>query len=441
MSKTNRFHVKEFEDNRITVEEQRKNRSKFILFFRKNGNLIFIISLLFSLTVFIIALSLTISNIKDSSIVMYESNGVIVSFDETDNSILNGLPITKEYAIKVFESNTLEENNNRGAVIKIKEVNLTDRKIVFYSDKTALIKYTNGEYLRVYAINNNYGITEDGIIDRNTVTKKVTGQNKTNDSLNIKLLYLSDGSIEVTKDNTVLFVRNSDITSNSSFYTNLSIVSVPVKAEENKIYYSKGTIKEDNYIIVDGKKYSNKEEKVVLDDIKIIYYENGFAEVIKGDLSIIVEDSNHIRYDDNIFEIIDNDKEVIEIKDVMDIKNINLKNTNTTKARYLIVIEETDNYEEHNIVKRLDTEYIYFNIDVNGNKINNNILNNNLKDNNDTKGLILNNNTYLLYEGILESLEEVSIKLGMWISYEKITNEYMNSAFIGTVKVYVEEIN
>ncbi|MBQ8193294.1 MAG: hypothetical protein IJZ46_04430 [Bacilli bacterium] len=441
MSKTNRFHVKEFEDNRITVEEQRKNRSKFILFFRKNGNLIFIISLLFSLTVFIIALSLTISNIKDSSIVMYESNGVIVSFDETDNSILNGLPITKEYAIKVFESNTLEENNNRGAVIKIKEVNLTDRKIVFYSDKTALIKYTNGEYLRVYAINNNYGITEDGIIDRNTVTKKVTGQNKTNDSLNIKLLYLSDGSIEVTKDNTVLFVRNSDITSNSSFYTNLSIVSVPVKAEENKIYYSKGTIKEDNYIIVDGKKYSNKEEKVVLDDIKIIYYENGFAEVIKGDLSIIVEDSNHIRYDDNIFEIIDNDKEVIEIKDVMDIKNINLKNTNTTKARYLIVIEETDNYEEHNIVKRLDTEYIYFNIDVNGNKINNNILNNNLKDNNDTNGLILNNNTYLLYEGILESLEEVSIKLGMWISYEKITNEYMNSAFIGTVKVYVEEIN
>ena len=136
MSKTNRFHVKEFEDNRITVEEQRKNRSKFILFFRKNGNLIFIISLLFSLTVFIIALSLTISNLKDSSIVMYESNGVIVSFDETDNSILNGLPITKEYAIKVFESNTLEENNNRGAVIKIKEVNLTDRKIVFYSDTT-----------------------------------------------------------------------------------------------------------------------------------------------------------------------------------------------------------------------------------------------------------------------------------------------------------------
>lgn len=441
MSKTNRFHVKEFEDNRITVEEQRKNRSKFILFFRKNGNLIFIISLLFSLTVFIIALSLTISNIKDSSIVMYESNGVIVSFDETDNSILNGLPITKEYAKKVFESNTLEENNNRGAVIKIKEVNLTDRKIVFYSDKTALIKYTNGEYLRVYAINNNYGITEDGIIDRNTVTKKVTGENKINDSLNIKLLYLSDGSIEVTKDNTVLFVRNSDITSNSSFYTNLSIVSVPVKEENNKIYYSKGTIKENDHIIVDGEKYSSKEEKVVLDDIKIIYYENGFAEVIKGDLSIIVEDSNHIRYDDNIFEIIDNDKEVIEIKDVMDIKNIKLKNTNTTEAKYLIVIEETDNYEKHNIKKRLDTEYINFNIDVNGNKINNNVLNNNLKNSNNTNGLILNNNTYLLYEGNLKSLEEVSIKLGMWISYEKITNEYMNSAFIGTVKVYVEEIN
>ena len=38
----------------------------------------------------------------------------------------------------------------------------------------------------------------------------------------------------------------------------------------------------------------------------------------------------------------------------------------------------------------------------------------------------------------IEKLSELSIKIGMWISYENITNEYMNSAFIGTMKVYIE---
>lgn len=39
---------------------------------------------------------------KESSIVMYEQNGVVVSFDGDDNSIVNGTPITKEYAEKVL---------------------------------------------------------------------------------------------------------------------------------------------------------------------------------------------------------------------------------------------------------------------------------------------------------------------------------------------------
>ena len=44
----------------------------------------------------------------------------------------------------------------------------------------------------------------------------------------------------------------------------------------------------------------------------------------------------------------------------------------------------------------------------------------------------------MIYEGEIEKLSELSIKIGMWISYENITNEYMNSAFIGTMKVYIE---
>lgn len=443
MSKTNKFRVKQFEKNKITVEEERKKHSPFILFFINNGKLIFTISLLFSLTVFIIAISLTLSNIKDSSIVMYESNGVVVSFDGNDQSIINGTPITKDYASKIFNSN-IEDKQDIGVVIKIKERNFKTGTIIFYSDKTALVKYNNGEYLRVFSINNNYGINEDGIINRSAITKKVTGEIKTNSSLGITMLYLSDGSVEVTKENVTFFVQNSNLTSlDNKFYTNLSIVSLPIKKEENKIYYSNGTIKENNYLLVDNTKYNKIKEITIHDNIKIIYYENNFAEVIKDNLSIIVEKSEHIIYDDNIFEIVDNsvNNDKIDPKDIMDIKNITLENNNQKESNYMIVLEETKNYKKHNITRILPSEYINYNVYLNGNKINNQVLNNNIKGTSKASGLSLKNNTYLIYEGKLEKLSTVTVKIGMWISYETITNEYMNSAFIGTIKVYVESLS
>lgn len=443
MSKTNKFRVKQFEKNKITVEEERKKHSPFILFFINNGKLIFTISLLFSLTVFIIAISLTLSNIKDSSIIIYESNGVVVSFDGNDQSIINGTPITKDYASKIFNSN-IEDKQDIGVVIKIKERNFKTGTIIFYSDKTALVKYNNGEYLRVFSINNNYGINEDGIINRSAITKKVTGEIKTNSSLGITMLYLSDGSVEVTKENVTFFVQNSNLTSlDNKFYTNLSIVSLPIKKEENKIYYSNGTIKENNYLLVDNTKYNKIKEITIHDNIKIIYYENNFAEVIKDNLSIIVEKSEHIIYDDNIFEIVDNsvNNDKIDPKDIMDIKNITLENNNQKESNYMIVLEETKNYKKHNITRILPSEYINYNVYLNGNKINNQVLNNNIKGTSKASGLSLKNNTYLIYEGKLEKLSTVTVKIGMWISYETITNEYMNSAFIGTIKVYVESLN
>ena len=443
MSKTNKFRVKQFEKNKITVEEERKKHSPFILFFINNGKLIFAISLLFSLTVFIIAISLTLSNIKDSSIIIYESNGVVVSFDGNDQSIINGTPITKDYASKIFNSN-IEDKQDIGVVIKIKERNFKTGTIIFYSDKTALVKYNNGEYLRVFSINNNYGINEDGIINRSAITKKVTGEIKTNSSLGITMLYLSDGSVEVTKENVTFFVQNSNLTSlDNKFYTNLSIVSLPIKKEENKIYYSNGTIKENNYLLVDNTKYNKIKEITIHDNIKIIYYENNFAEVIKDNLSIIVEKSEHIIYDDNIFEIVDNsvNNNKIDPKDIMDIKNITLENNNQKESNYIIVLEETKNYKKHNITRILPSEYINYNVYLNGNKINNQVLNNNIKGTSKASGLSLKNNTYLIYEGKLEKLSTVTVKIGMWISYETITNEYMNSAFIGTIKVYVESLS
>lgn len=440
MSKTNKFHVKKYDEDKskITIEEERKYRNPFILFLIDNGKLIFTISLLLTVTVLIIAVTLIFSNIKDSSIVYYESNGVVVTFDGDDNSIINGTPITSEYANKVFDSNLVDNNYFKGVVIKIGEKNIKNGIIMFYSDKTIIIKYNDGTYKRIFPIDGNYGINENNEINANAIYKDLTCENKRNDKLGIDIIYLSDGSVIIDKDNVNFFVRNSDITSNDiSFFTNLSGVSVPIKNDNNKIYYSNGTIKEKDYILVDNIKYLKIDEKKVHNNIKVIYYDNGYAEVIYNNTSIIVEKSEHINYDDNVFEIIDsnNSNNIINIKDIMDIKGIRLENKNTSKANYMIVLEETNDYKKHNITRRLSTEYINYNVYVNGNIVKDKVLNNKLDN---TSGITNKKNNYLIYEGEIEKLSELSIKIGMWISYENITNEYMNSAFIGTMKVYIE---
>ena len=440
MSKTNKFHVKKYDEDKskITIEEERKYRNPFILFLIDNGKLIFTISLLLTVTVLIIAVTLIFSNIKDSSIVYYESNGVVVTFDGDDNSIINGTPITSEYANKVFDSNLVDNNYFKGVVIKIGEKNIKNGIIMFYSDKTIIIKYNDGTYKRIFPINGNYGINENNEINANAIYKDLTCENKRNDKLGIDIIYLSDGSVIIDKDNVNFFVRNSDITSNDiSFFTNLSGVSVPIKNDNNKIYYSNGTIKEKDYILVNNIKYLKIDEKKDHNNIKVIYYDNGYAEVIYNNTSIIVEKSEHINYDDNVFEIIDsnNSNNIINIKDIMDIKGIRLENKNTSKANYMIVLEETNDYKKHNITRRLSNEYINYNVYVNGNIVKDKVLNNKLDN---TSGITNKNNNYLIYEGEIEKLSELSIKIGMWISYENITNEYMNSAFIGTMKVYIE---
>lgn len=446
MIRNNKFFVKKYDEdeNKITLEEERKYHSPFVLFLIKNGRLLLAISLLLSVSVFIIAITLIFGNMKESSIVMYEQNGVVVSFDGDDNSIVNGTPITKEYAEKVFDSNLIQDNNLRGVVIKLKEVSIKDKNkgkvkgvITFYSDRTAIVKYDDGSYKRIYSVNGNYGITESGVIDSKAITNDLSGEYKKNDKYNINLIYLSDGSVIVIKDKVELFVRNSDITSNDDeFFTTLSGVSTPISKNGNKYTYSDGTIKENDYIIVDDIKYTKVDKKKTEDNIKIIYYDNGYAEIIYNNLNVMVKNSEHIRYNDNIFEIIDNDKkDVIEIKDIMDIKDIKLENKNNTVSNYMIVLEESNNYDKYKISKKLPSKYINYNIYVNGNKIINNVLDKKLDN---TSGIENGENSYLIYEGKIDKLSELTVKVGMWVSYEDITNEYMNSGFVGTMKVYIE---
>ena len=254
MGKSKDFYVKKYDEdkNKITVEEEKRYRSPFILFLINNGKLIFTISLLLSISVFIIAITLSFKNIGESSVVMYESNGVVVSFNGSDNSIINGTPITKEYAEKVFYSNLNDDNYLKGVVIKVKEIDINGDNYIFYSDKTVIIKYNDGSFKKVYPLDNKYAVNDKGEINSKAIYKDLSGEYKKNSKYDINIIYLSDGSVIIIKDNINFYVRNRDITNNDSFYTNLSGVSSLVNVDDNKYYYSNGIIKEDNFIIVNG---------------------------------------------------------------------------------------------------------------------------------------------------------------------------------------------
>lgn len=437
MGKTNKFYVKDFEkeENSITVGEEKKYHNPFIRFLISNGKLIFTISLLLSVAVFIIALTLSLKNMGESSIVMYEENGVVVNFNGTDNSIINGTPITSDYALKTFVSNINEDNYLKGVVIRVDKKDIHGNTYMFYSDKTIIIKYKDNTYKKIYPVDNKYGIYDNGIINARVIAKDLTGETKINKELGIELIYLSDGSIIVSKGNANMLVRNNDVTDKENiFYSNLSGTSILIEEKDNKYHYSNNIITNENFIEVNNIKYNKIEEKTLDNGIKIIYYDNDYAELIYKDSRLVVEKKDHIKYENNIFEIVDNNKneENIDIKDIMNIKNIKLKNTNKSKAYYMIVLEESNNYNKYNIDKRLDTKYINYNIYVNGNTITNKVLDNKIeiKEN--------KNNNYLIYEGYIDKLSELTIDIGMWISYENITNEYMNSGFVGTMKVYIE---
>lgn len=436
MSKTNKFHVKEIKNEvNYTVEEERKDHSPLYWFFRKNLWIIYGIVMLVSIIISAITIYAVSRNIKESTIVEYSDSGVTVTFNEGNNSILNGTPITESYASKLFDG-TIANDLNKGVVIRVKEATFDLGTIVYYSDKTVLIKYSNGNYVKVKALNNDYGVMEDGTIKSGANSKNVSYEYKNNEKLGIELLYLSDGTVEITKGNLTILLRNQDLTSTPlEFYTNLSGVSVPLIKENNKIIFSEGSVKEDNYIIVNGVKHYPIKEETIHDNIKIIYYDNDYAEVIHDEIDLLVEKSEHIKYDDNIFEIVDGNKQ-INIKDLIDIKDLELDNKNNIDVNYVVVLEETSDYAKHNVSRRLPTEYINYRLTVKDNDVTG-ILNNNIKDSKDYEGLELKTNTYLLYSGTLSSLEKADVKIGLWISYENITNEYMNSAFIGTLKVYV----
>ena len=160
MSKESKFYVKKIKKDKITIKEEKDYKSPLIIFLITNGRLIFIITLLLSISTLIISTSLVFKNMNtsvfpdnpidnndnnDNDNITEQEGLVTVDISLGDKFILNNaIPITEEYATKLYDSVQIEDSSLLGVVIKIKEINLETKKtnctITYYSDKTALIK-------------------------------------------------------------------------------------------------------------------------------------------------------------------------------------------------------------------------------------------------------------------------------------------------------------
>ena len=336
----------------------------------------------------------------DGSAVIVHSNGSKEYVDENSD-------------IKYDENGNIKNIEETGKDNKY-EVVLDDGTVItIYEDGDAVIDYPNGDKKYV----NDYGdikYDEDGNIKTiNGETSNPKDKNTLPDGTIVT--EFENGLIEVVEpDDDRYLVKDTDIVYDKD--GNIDKINNNENKDVNKNTLPDGTI------------VTEFED----DDKVMIEYPDG---------TVIVTDKDNIKYDeDGNIEDIDTGLVVdMEDKDEDDEINNDITITNPTNKdlKYRLVIEENDNYSKYN-VKRLPTDFVKYQVDVDYNNSIPKYLNNNIWTMGDILegGLKIEKDTYILYEGIIEAKSSVNVSLSLWLDYENMTNENQNSAFIGTIKAY-----
>ena len=311
------------EDKIILEEEQ----SRSALFWKKYGKLIYLISLITSISILLISLFVTIFNlntsdkpiIKEISIDSDLSNAV-VTLDPSSS-------LTNDTASDIFKNQNIFKTS--GEVLLVKTIETDTYILNFYSDYTAIKIMKNKNLItRINSIDGNiYGINEDGIMNTKAKISDVkTIETKTYSWGTIN--YYSDGSAEITNSKFNMFVRNSkDI--NENYISNNKVTYLKETKTIGHVtlnYFYDGTIQairnkktylvrseSDLNINNNNVTFKNENEASIyktekLSDGKTIdYYSDGGAIINDGSKTLSVRKNNSIVIKDNkIFEIVDN---------------------------------------------------------------------------------------------------------------------------------------
>lgn len=346
--------------------------------------------------------------------------------------------IDKQDIIYDKNGNILEDTNNiedkKNIIVDIIEVG--NDKILIFEEGDAVVIYGDKNKLPVYipdkkdvkAENGHIVINGEGIqtIKKDVLLNGIIIYEFNND----KLLVEKDSEYELfdkDKGNDIaeVEVKNDKII----YFDNGSAVVVLDDKLPQYVENRSDVTVDKNKIIIEGEASQTDKKKKLPDGTVVYEFENGKVMIdYKKDYKL--DDIESLNYDD-AGNLIDKSEDMNLIE--FSVKN----NTDEEVLKYRVVLEETPRYNQYN-KERVLPEYIYYKMSVNNNiqptyRIDNNVW---------QKGSIIEgdlrvkNNTYILYEGEVQTLAVDKFKLGMWLDYETIGNDMQDKWFIGTIKVY-----
>ena len=390
--------------------------------------------------------------LEDNIVIIYYSDNSCKIIVSTDRAML-----VRNSSRLVIENNRLVKINPSGVSKELR----VDNNITYYEDGTIKIEKDN----KIYVIRN----SED--VDLSNITFPSNNEATIVKTINLKdgskINYFSDGSAEIVKDNTSTMVRQSkDIIYNDNRVIEIIETKYAHMSSEKTTPDGKEIIYLDN----GGALIKNKDGTYdyVYENSDIKYDSNGNIKQVNnlvneidhkttsdGIIVIDLKDGNSIIIDENGYRIVETDKivydndgniaKIVGEEDPSEDKSIYdnhfvIENKGKDKVRYMVAIEVSDNYQDYAPVK-LNPIYLKYNLVANTIYLENKVLNNILP-----IGTVLEGNkkidkeTYILYEGVLDSGKNADITLGLWLDYDDITNDYQNSVFVGTIKIYSETI-
>lgn len=395
----------------------------------------------------------------DNTIIIYYSDNSCRVIDSTKSDML-----VRNSSRLVIENNRLITIEPSGVSKELNSESKSNYKITYYEDGT--IKISDNK--------NTYIVRNKEDVNLNNMTYPFNNAATITKTINLKdgskIIYYSDGSAEyINKDNVSIMIRKSkDIIYNNErvievvdtkYANESSSKTTPDGAKVTYLNNAGGLIenKDGTYeYIHENSEIKYDENGNILDSVKTIK-EINHKETPNGTLVINLEDGNSIIKDENGYRVVPTDKiiydrdgnikgisgedDIKEDSDSVSDNHFIIENKGNDDVKYLVTIEVSDNYQKY-ASKKLNPTYLKYNMVINSTYLENQKLNNLLP-----IGTILENNTkitketYVLYEGTLESGKVADVTLGIWLDYTDITNEYQDSVFVGTITIYSETIN
>lgn len=243
--KTNIFRPKSVKDDKVTLEEEQLY-SPLLILFKKYGCLavLFFFLLVFIIIGIILFFIYNLATSHDSNYVdgdlafEYGDNNVTISETNRDSDWID------KYA-NVYKK--------EGIIFVVKIFEVSGDIITYYSDGSSKLVRSDGSIVRISRLpNGDYGIDENGVINSKSKRKSITITKKEELESGTIIIYYSDGSAEIIKDNVTILVRNSkriNLTSDNYELDDVapSGASYPLKVENvgkyKLTYYTDGTIK------------------------------------------------------------------------------------------------------------------------------------------------------------------------------------------------------